>query len=199
MALVLPPTVSRCTALLVVSALVSACDGPSGAGEGSGTAKTGIGSAALSALPRPDVTPPSFWPPGYKEISWSEAVRLIRNRKANRAVWTQTRRAYVVTWEGEKYFTIEPRYGDMSALLAEVDPRRRAFLHWGVEEISWQEAEEHIRKKQVHQISEGHFRMVTLGLLAGGRVMAITPPNIDVMALLREVDPTEKNIGYTIE
>lgn len=180
--------------------LAGGCDratlfGASGEGSPSGgTSGTSSGARPGPAVAPRDDTPPSWLPLGYSEIPWVRAEELIRNRDVNRVIATQTRRAYVITRSGDKHFTIEPRSGALTALLAGVS--RDEFLIVHADEIPWQDAETLLRERRASGIMAGHFRTIYVTVKGGGSFLAIAPESLDVGTLVKEADPS---LDITVE
>lgn len=182
----------RAALLGAVAVLCGACDQPSGSAATASSAKP---SASASAPALPDIPAPAWLPPpDYVEIPWAKAVDLLRTGAADRYIATRTRRVYLSTPSGEKYFTAEPKHGYLKKLLGALDPETRQrfkpYSEW--EEISWQEAEAKLRSKQCNRVGIAHFQVVTLGCRPREELLTIVPATVDVQKLLHEVDPSDK-------
>jgi hypothetical protein len=187
----------RAVLFATLAALVpAACDGPSGSVAVTADTAKSPSSAGAPAPPRDDTPPAWLPPPDYTEIAWPRASDLIRTRAADRVISTQTRRAYLSTPTGEKYFTIEPRHGDMKTLALAVQAATGPLMYREYDEIPWKEAEEHIRNKRVSSVGTAHFQVVSLTLRGGGYFFTIAPKSAEVVKLVRQVDPS---IDVTVE
>lgn len=182
------------TVLLGVVVAGGACSSGEGASGGSGqpasSGAQGPAASGRAAPPAPDrdAPPPEWLPPGYTEIPWEKAAELIHRRDVDRVIRTQTRRAYVVTRNGDKHFTVEPSRGALQTLIREADDG--TFLHYEEHEIPWHEAAAHIREGRASGVSILHFRMVMVTLKGrGGTRFAIAPGEEEVRKVLSEARP----------
>jgi hypothetical protein len=188
-------------ALLAAGALLStSCDRSSSSV--TVTAETAASTAAkapssASVAPPRDDTPPAWLPPpDYVEIPWVKAAQLIRTRVADRVIGTKTRRVYLSTPSGEKFFTTEPKHRDNKLLVDYVMESKGLVMYREYEEISWKEAEDHIRNKRAKNIGLAHFQVATLSLPDGRHVFFIPPKDVNLAALVEQIDPS---IGVTVE
>lgn len=193
--------------LFAAAALLSSgCDRPLGSGErtagttddagAKAAASTGGTAAAASATARRvDDTPPAWLPPpDYTELAWDKATALIRSGGAGRVIGTRTRRAYVVTPGGEKHFTIEPRHGDLKALIAEDFPKDHLLYRDDHDEISWKDAEALIREKRAKHVFAAHFQLVTVGIGNGTDFFAIAPKDVEVAKLVKKANASGNSV-----